>query len=130
MHIPSHVIAVRDDLLAVHGDGQHYICEDEYISEADDPQEVRRRALALLSIAVKMAEVEAEKTAREAAKWEREHAVPLARTMFNTFHKFSDNYREGTSVEVWLKNYEDGNFAVKKWVATATAVLKDQADKA
>lgn len=128
MSSPAEVLVRREDLLPVGDCGDYYLIDNIRYYKTEGPTATRAAAMRFLSAAVRMEDDAAAKAKQEAKEWEREHAVPLARTMFNTFHNYSDNYREDTEEAVWRKNYDDGNFAVKKWVATATAVLKGRAD--
>lgn len=126
MAYSNDVIVIRKDLSAVRvEDGLLHIDGIEFAAESD-PDDLRQIGLQYLSAAEYINAVQAKKAAKEAKEWEREHAVPLARLMHDNFHRYSDNYRDDTDPDVWLSNYDSGNFTVMKWVGTAASVLKAQ----
>lgn len=127
MYTDHEILVKRSDLLPVADEGGNYFLAGGMVVSKDmDPDELEQTALRHLSAAVYIRDLAAEEVAKEAKEWELEHAVPLARKMHDTFHKYSDNYRDSTAEELWLHNYKERNHLVLKWVATASAALKAQ----
>lgn len=121
------ILVKRSDLLPVADEGDDYILAGGMVVSKDmDPDELELIGLRYLSAAEYIRARLAREAAQEAQEWELEHAVPLARKMHDTFNKYSDNWRDSTDEDLWLRNYRDGNHLVLKWVATASAALKAQ----
>lgn len=123
---PNEILVKRSDLLPIEDYGDHYIVDGLRYSKDIKPSEMRLSAMRFLSVAVQLEDDEADKAAEKVKQWELEHAVPLARKMHDTFHSFSSNYPEVTDEDLWLRNYKNDNHLVKKWVWTATEILKAQ----
>lgn len=124
---PNEVLVKRSDLLPVENYGDYYLIDGlRYDKDPEHAAIHHRTAIRLLTVATRIADDEAEVVARKEKEWELEYAVPLARQMHDTFHSFSSNYREITDEDLWLRNYKNDNHLVKKWVSTASAVLKAQ----
>lgn len=127
MHTDHEILIKRSDLLPVEDKGDHYLVDNIRHYKSDGAEYFRGVATRCLSVAIRMDDDDA---AEEAAKvdkaWELEYAVPLARKMHDTFHNYSDKWRDNTDEDLWLRNYRDGNHLVLKWVATASAALKAQ----
>ena len=126
---PREVLIKRSDLLPVEDFGEYYLVDGlRYAKGIEDAAMHRQTATRLLSVAVRM-EDEAKKVAAQKAKeWELEHAVPLARTMYNAFYNFSNSYRDREDLDEheWRILYDRHDHAAKAWVASASAVLKEQ----
>lgn len=124
---PNEVLVKRSDLLPVTEEADDYFLAGGMVVGKDtNPDELELTALRHLTAAVHIRDLAAEESAKKAKEWELEHAVPLARKMHDTFHKYSDSYRDSTDEDLWLRNYKDRNHLVLKWVATASAALKAQ----
>lgn len=123
---PNEVLVKRSDLLPVEEEDGYFLAGGMVAHDDDDPEELELSALRLLTAAEHIRSRLAREAEREAEEWELEHAVPLARKMHDTFHSFSSNYPEVTDEDLWLRNYKNDNHLVKKWVWTATQILKAQ----
>lgn len=127
MYTDHEILVKRSDLLPVADEGGNYILAGGMVVSKDmDPNELEKTALRHLSAAMYFRDLAAAEAAKEAKEWELEHAVPLARKMHDTFHNYSDSYRDNTDEDLWLRNYKERNHLVLKWVATASAALKAQ----
>lgn len=123
---PTEVLVKRSDLPPITDEGMYYLVDSIRYYKTNGVEVMREAALRFLAVATRM-EDEAKKEAEKKAKdWELKHAVPLARTMYNSFHNFSSNYREDITEDLWIKYYEERHTSTMTWVATASAVLKEQ----
>lgn len=123
---PNEVLVKRSDLLPVAEKDVYFLAGGMVAHDDDDPEELELTALRYLTAAEHIRTRLTQEAEREAKEWELEHAVPLARKMHDTFHSYSDSYRDNTDEDLWLRNYKDRNHLVLKWVATASAALKAQ----
>lgn len=126
MYTDHEILVKRSDLLPIDDEGEYYLVDNIRHYKSDGAEYFRGAAMRHLTVATRMADDAAKVAAQEAAEWELEHAVPLARKMHDTFHKYSDQWRDSTAEELWLHNYKERNHLVLKWVATASAALKAQ----
>lgn len=123
---PNEVLAKRSDLMPIEDEGEYYLVDNIRHYKSDGAEYFRGAAMRHLTVVTRMADDAAKVAAEEAKEWELEHAVPLARMMYNTFHKSSDNYKDDASEELWLQRFKEGHHLVMKWVRVATATLKAQ----
>lgn len=118
------VLIKRSDLPPIEDHGTYYIVDSIRYPKSDGANHFRDAALRLMAVATRMSDDAAREAAQEAKVWELEHAVPLARTMYNAYHKGSGNYLEDMTEDAWLKAYQKPDYTIQKWVRTASAVLK------
>lgn len=123
---PNEVLVKRSDLLAVTDEDGFFLAGGMVAHYNSDPADLQMTALRCLTAAEHIRSLAAKEVAKQAKEWEREHAVPLALTMYNAFHKSSENYKEDVREDDWLTYYEKHDHAMMKWVRTASAVLKAQ----